>query len=44
MINHTCDDHSQKESDYCFCQKCLDDIKQESYDEGYEAGKKEPKE
>lgn len=34
-LNHECDNGDVRGVDHCLCDKCLEEIKQESYDKGY---------
>ncbi len=36
-IVHSCDECS-KEADHSMCEKCLEDVKETAYDEGYKQG------
>lgn len=42
-IEHKCDSCRSDKTESCFCDNCLNDVKDKSYEEGFEDGKKEAK-
>lgn len=44
MILHSCDDcqSKSKEVEHCLCDKCLDSIKNDAYEEGYKDARENP--